>query len=396
MTRFAVPAPHRLLAAFVAAIAAAPAVAQPLPTPHLALGADVQTVFQWSRDACDQYDFPDSPARVFRSADGALRVIAAHMSARVMSGPDLERLRRDCRIAHAGRRNDDPGAFDDRAWILSPYTLDGRTVYALIHNEFHGNLRPALCPSRNYQRCWANAITFAVSRDGGATFARPPGDAVVMALPYRYEGEIGARVGYFNPSNIVAHEGFYYALVFTTAYRDQQAGVCLIRTDRLDDPKSWRGWDGRGFSVRFVDPYRERVEDPRAHVCAPVGREALQSSVSLVRHVESGLWIATMTANRPPQRGGRPVSGIYASVSRDLITWSVPTLVRAMPTFGRFACEDRYSVGYPALVDPQSTTRNFESFGGTGWLYMSRFNLRDCRIGTDRDLVRVAVSLTLQ
>lgn len=379
-----------------ATLAAAGADAQTLPTPVLALGGEMQTVFQWSRDACDQYDFPDSPTRVFRGADGQLRLIAAHMSARVMSGPDLDRLRRDCRVAYVGQRDDNPGAFDDRAWILSPYTLDGRTVFALIHNEFHGNLRPELCPSRSYQRCWANAITFAVSRDGGATFMRPPGDAVVMALPYRYEGEVGGRVGYFNPSNIVAHEGFYYALVFTTAYRDQQAGLCLIRTDRLEDPKSWRGWDGRGFSVRFVDPYRERVADPRAHVCAPVGRGALANSVSLVRHQPSGLWIATMTASRPPPGGGRPVAGIYASVSRDLVAWSIPTLVRAMPIFQGVTCDDRFSVGYPALVDPRSDARNFETFGGSGWLYMSRFNLRNCRVETDRDLVRIAVTVTLQ
>ncbi len=381
--------------AFAAAFAAA-AHAQGLPQARLALDPEMQTVFQWSRDACARDDFPDSPTRVLRGADGQLRLIAAHMEARIMSGPDLDHLRRDCRVAFAGRRSDDPAAFDDRAWILSPYTTDGRTAVALIHNEFHGNLRADLCPSRSYQRCWANAITLAVSRDGGATFARVPGDALVMALPYRYEGEAGARIGYFNPSNIVAHEGFYYALVFTTAYRDQQAGLCLIRTDRLDDPKSWRGWDGRGFGVRFVDPYRERVEDPRAHVCAPVGRGALATSVSLVRHRASGLFVATMTANRPERAGGAPVAGIWASTSRDLVTWSAPVLVRAVPIFQGVTCADRFSVGYPALIDPASESRNFETFGDHGWLYMSRYNLRNCRIEADRDLVRVAVTLTLQ
>ena len=51
---------------------------------------------------------------------------------------------------------------------------------------------------------------------------------------------------------------------------DQQAGVCLMRTDRLDDPASWRGWDGRDFTVKFTDPYRApasaaRQRPPPAH-----------------------------------------------------------------------------------------------------------------------------------
>ena len=52
----------------------------------------------------------------------------------------------------------------------------------------------------------------------------------------------------------------------------QKHGVYLIRTHRLDDPASWRAWDGSGFTVRFADPYREAVDDEAGHVCEPVGR----------------------------------------------------------------------------------------------------------------------------
>src|SRR5439155_6631067 len=112
---------------------------------------------------------------------------------------------------------------------------------------------------------------FAVSRDGGVSFQAPPRPGhLVMALPWRYPGETGSRAGYFNPSNIVAHDGAWYALVYAAAFRDQRQGLCLIRTEHLEDPRAWRGWDGQGFTVRFADPYRETIDAPHAHVCAPV------------------------------------------------------------------------------------------------------------------------------
>ena len=112
------------------------------------------------------------------------------------------------------------------------------------------------------------------------------------------------------------------------------------------------------------------------------------NSVSLVRHEPSGMFIATMTASR--QGTG---TGIYASLSRDLIAWSEPVLVRAVPIFQGVTCNDTFSVGYPALLDPASTTRNFETIGAQGWLFMTRYNLHICRVGSDRDLVRVPVTI---
>ena len=32
------------------------------------------------------------------------------------------------------------------------------------------------------------------------------------------------------------------------------SGNCFIRTKSLTDPKSWRGWNGKDWSVSFVDP----------------------------------------------------------------------------------------------------------------------------------------------
>ena len=49
-------------------------------------------------------------------------------------------------------------------------------------------------------------------------------------------------------------------ILVSAEYRDQSAGVCLMRTQTLGDPKSWRAWDGEGFNVRFIDPYRDSAQ----------------------------------------------------------------------------------------------------------------------------------------
>ena len=51
------------------------------------------------------------------------------------------------------------------------------------------------------------------------------------------------------------------------------SGNCFIRTKQLTDPKSWRGWSGRGeWNVSFVDPYNDPAGSfvPEEHVCTPV------------------------------------------------------------------------------------------------------------------------------
>jgi hypothetical protein len=82
-------------------------------------------------------------------------------------------------------------------------------------------------------------------------------------------------------SNILKVGGWYYA-AYSWAWpphcghgKGQQP--CLvpdatgpIRTGNILDPSSWRGWDGKDFTVTLVDPYRGPVDHPQAHVCAPV------------------------------------------------------------------------------------------------------------------------------
>ena len=261
--------------------------------PELKLSVTGAAVGAVEGAACDAADMPDTPARAVRLADGTVQVYATEKLNRLESGPDLLRLRHGCAVVYAGGEKDDPGAYDDRAWLASPWTRDGRTIWAVVHNEFQGQRRPALCPTGKYLDCWFNSLTLAVSSDGGRRFRRAPG--VVAELPYRYE-EVGrGHHGYFNPSNIVSLGEAQYMMAFATQAGVQREGNCLLRTTDVGQAGSWRAWDGAGFGASFADPYAGPVADPAAHVCAPVGAGKLRWPVtSLVRHAPSGLFIATM------------------------------------------------------------------------------------------------------
>jgi hypothetical protein len=213
-------------------------------------------------------------------------------------------------------------------------------------------------------------------------------------LPYRYAGDIGHRSGYFNPSNIVERGGFYYTFFWAEAEGAQRRGTCLMRTADLADPGSWRAWDGQGFTVRFADPYRELSNDPAARVCAPVGEGRLSSVVSSVtRQRSGGRFIALMATERAPAPGKPPVTGLFASISDDLIQWSEPVLLWPAELLFKYRCGAGDPVFYPSLLDPASPSRNFEDIGERGFIYLTDIHLDGCRIGANRDLVRIPVEL---
>jgi hypothetical protein len=354
-----------------------------------------QTVFSWKTMRCETWDVPDVPARAWRDARGKIHLLASNTSNREMVGPDLDHVRQDCRVVFKANEADDPSRWDDRGWISGVWTTDGSDVYALIHNEFHGHLRPALCPSRVYERCWWNTVTEVVSHDGGISFARPtPPWQYVAGLPYRYKGDLGHRVGYFQPSNIIKKDGEWYAFIWAEAERAQHRGVCLMRSLDVSDRRAWRAWDGHDFTVRFLDPYIDEVKAPERHVCAPIAEGVLTSFVSSVTlHRPSGLYVALMATVRSPRPGAAPVSGIFAATSPDLLHWSAPSLVRETPLLFKFGCGDSHAAAYPALLDPLSTSRNFEDMGDRAYLYLSDLHPSDCKLGPDRDLVRIPVAV---
>jgi hypothetical protein len=356
-----------------------------------------EIVFDWSQSACEPADIPDIPARAFRDAQGQAHLIASHYISRRMTGPDLDNLTHDCAAIMPSHYDPDPAEFDDREWIHSVYTSDGTEVFALIHNEYQGHTHhPSRCPSGEYFECWYNAVTLAVSTDGGASFehAQPP-THLVASIPYRYEPDSGHN-GIFQPSNIVrnAADGYYYALLRVQEYRDQPRGTCVMRTTDLADPGSWRAWDGVGFNVRFINPYLEPNERPRDHVCQPISYNQIQlmvESLTFNTYLDSFLLVGTAVGRN---RVGNATSGIYYSTSDDLIRWTPRKLIVEVESRQTYRCGDPDPVAYPSVLDPGSPSRNFETTRKRAYLYFTRYNYESCEETFDRDLVRVPIEFS--
>lgn len=352
-----------------------------------AVGGPPETVFASATEGCAAWDIPDTPARAWRGADGLIRLVSGSEESRALVGPGLDALRRDCTVLYRGGGADDPGAYDDRAWIHATY-VDGDRVTALAHVEYHGDRRPGVCASTDAAACWRNAIVELRSDDGGRSFRRV---GPVAVLPYRYTGDEGRRSGYFNPSNILRRGDFLYAFVFAEALGAQRRGACLLRRPVDGGPADWRSWDGRGFGVRFADPYVEAVDDPARHVCVPLA--GLSSTISSVVWSPARDSFLAITAATLRDAAGVPRAGVYWTSSPDLLRWSRPRLLRELPLLWRRDCAAPAAYAYPALLDADSPSANFETVDGGFWLYLARMPLEPgCRVGRSRQLIRLPVS----
>jgi hypothetical protein len=314
-------------------------------------------------------------------------------------GADFNSLRRDCSqpaLVSADRAT--PESYENWEWLWSVYR-EGNRWHALIHNEYHDPFATTckLGDTSTTNPCWYNSITHAVSKDSGHSFSKPLAPAHVVAPPPNVwvppspgdtspSGFFFAE-GYRTPSNIVrANDGYYYAIVveFPTKYSDAR-GACVIRTNALDDPASWRAWDGTGFNLAITSPY---VTGSPAPICAFLdipggGADAIVYESYLGRYLLIN-------------EGGWPACGYFFSLSADLIHWGEPQLLVeanlgwCTANAQSPAVLEPVNVGGESIIDHADTTINFEVAGRTPYLYYVRFNDG----GLDRDLIRVPLTFT--
>jgi hypothetical protein len=364
--------------------------------PTIRIAGREQTVFDWNTDRCDDEDIPDEAARAFRDYRGRVHLIASHSVTRPAVGRSLNEVRHSCRVIFDSDHDPNPANYNDLEWLTAPYTQDGRKVFALVHEEYHGEGDPRGCPSGENVRCWLNAITLASSNDGGNSFSHaPPPGQLVASIPYQYVPDVGP-IGIFSPSNIVRRDdGYFYSLLNVSPYRDQPGGACLVRTQNPGDPGSWRAWGGGSFSVSFLNPYRQPGQPPAGHVCRPVSAEqigGMTQSLTYNTYLGKFLLVGNAVFYDPGKR--RDVAGVYYAVSDDLIHWHGRRLLAEVELISTFQCGDTSPVVYPSLLDPQSETPSFETTGRRPYLYVIRFHNKDCRDTLDRDLVRVPVEIS--
>lgn len=351
-----------------------------------------RVLYDARRQACDVNDIPDAPLRAYRRPDGEIAAFALHHDNRRLVGRSFEHLRLDCTIVFRGRGDADPARYDDRAWLAATYTEDGSRVFGLVHHEYQGHAHPGRCSVRDYLACWWNSVFALLSDDGGQSFRRAP-SPVLAASPEKSEIGQGRHRGFFNPSNIVKVRGAYHVLIATTGWPGQPSGVCLFKARTLASGADWRAYAGRGFTARFPDPYSEPL---RNQTCQPVGPFPAPVG-SLTRHEPTGLWLAVFqaAAGMPDGTGGSyPASGFYIASGRDLIRWSTPRLILETKTLYDNPCGESLVRAYPSLVDPDSTSRNFETTGDLALLTYSETPVQGCNLRHDRRLMARKVRIS--
>lgn len=359
-----------------------------------------EVVFDWTTDRCENLDVPDGPARFVRAADGELVLFSGNAPRYYISrGSDFSSFTRVCgQPALVSADNRTPESYENWEWLWAVYR-EGNSWHAFVHNEFHdataGTCGPGDPSPGN--PCWYNSITYAVSVDGGRTFTKPDAPAHVVApapnawVPPLISPSGYAAEGYFQPSSIVrGPDGYYYSLMNSIPDKSMNvSGICAIRSDRLDDPTSWRAWDGSGFNLRLASPYATGAS---AAVCTYLPNAIGNSSLSYNTYL--GLYMLVNDSNE----GGGASCGIYFSLSPDMVHWGpmqmiaparIPWCDAGPATPGVL---EPVMVLYPSLLDHGDTGVNFDRTGRTVYLYYTRFNDG----GLDRDLVRVPVTFTLE
>ncbi|HEX8959867.1 MAG TPA: hypothetical protein VF770_08595, partial [Solirubrobacterales bacterium] len=116
--------------------------------------------------------------------------------------------------------------------------------------------------------------------------------------------------------------------------------------------------------------------------------ESLTFNTELKRYLLVG-----MAPAAEPGAGTRG-TGIYYSVSTDLIHWSQRRLLLSAPTVHSYVCGGPSPIAYPSLIDPVSHSRTFATSGRRPYLYFTQFRYEHCRQTPNRDLMRVRVEIS--
>lgn len=349
-----------------------------------------EVVFDWTTDRCENLDIPDFPARAFHDQNNQVQLISSHHSVRRFLGADLNNLIHDCNIVMTPHHDADPSMFNDVEWIGATYTEDGATIYAIVHNEYHGWEHSGQCSSGGYtDHCWYNGLTLAVSTDAGLSYQHSvaPPLHLIASSPLQYERDQGPR-GIFHPSNIIkGADGYYYAIVHRVKWappNTYEQWSCLMRTPDLSDPDAWRFWDGAMFEGLFVNPYTDPIADADDHDCSPIDRDDISDMTQSITYSEYlDRYILTGTSSDDGKHG------FFVSFSDDLVNWTHRALLleRDLPWTVSSSSDPHYS--YPSLLDPESTSRNFETIGKSAYVYYTRNNRSGGDL--DRDMLRVPI-----
>jgi hypothetical protein len=337
---------------------------------------DGVVIFSSDGQRCSKNDIPDSPLRAFRKSDGSIVALSTHYENRRLLGPTLMELHHDCTVVYQGSDNSDPAGFDNKTWVASTWTNDGRTIAALGHNEYHADRFPGRCRFKSEAECWYNAIVLLQSSNGGETFKRATPEPVA-APPLQEAASQGRSVGYFNPSNIVSDKGYYFVLVNQSGIGPEKSGGrCLFRTSDPALLSNWSFFDGHNFVASAGSPYDGGRPHPPCQ--AARGFHGVLGSIARLRGTD--LFVGFTIDD----------GAVEAVFSHDLLNWSGNQAVMRSSSYWSKTCDGGHRYNYVSVLDNESPGRNFDSIGGEASLFIVRAG---CNVTMSRDLVRYQVKI---
>eukprot|EP00039_Didymoeca_costata_P022442 m.4518 g.4518 ORF g.4518 m.4518 type:complete len:406 (+) comp3004_c0_seq1:56-1273(+) len=326
-------------------------------------------------------DNVDTPARAWVTSSGEVRLTASCRVSRLMEGNTLDSVKHSCHVVHNSTHNADPSQYSDNEWLHAIRALDNSTVFAILHNEYHGyehnncNMNPW---KKGY--CQQFALTGAISYDNGNSweYLAPPPKHLIAAVPYKYvNNDSNLWFGFGDTGGIVKHPTteYYYTTGHNRAtIHNQINGTCLMRTNNLLDTSSWRGWNGTHFGATFINPYTDASED--GHLCVPL--EDMDNGLPRGAHhqplVNQGLvwsdylnsFVGVFWNTGHDVTLGNGYAFLVAT-SKDLLTWST-----MKPLYN--GSNSEYQHFYPTLLDPGISLgyRNFDVIGKQAELYFTQ------------------------
>ncbi|GEM_PF-6018281 len=344
--------------------------------------------FDWSTDRCGDLDFTDLPVRAFRDANNLIHLISPNISSRQWVGPDFNHLTHRCETTLGSNQKSAPAQFDDLEWLAAPYTEDGSTVHALLHMEFRGYTHPdhpELCSTgQTHSQCQFDALTSAVSTDGGNHFTHGTGPShLVTSYNQRYDGMNGLY-GYGEPSNIVRNpnDGYFYFTsqsIYTDGSGHTNSVACMNRFSDFSF-SDLRGYGhspntGDSFAIRYINPYLPDPDPGSIHDCAglvaylqlPLDKPIpfFLEGQSLTYNTFFQKWMLVGVGIYPIREDSRSgysgVNGVFYYLSDDLINWSGPYLLFEHSLGNSWHQGDPDPIKYVSVIDPTSTSRNFET-----------------------------------
>jgi len=366
---------------------------------------------------CLSGDIPDMPPRAVK-VGSQVKITRTETKSRMMIGTNFSNLVADCNIVLASTivpdtvtktanpNAYDPATFANKEWITALYRKVGETkIHMVVHNEYH-DPNPSSDPP-----CEANipipgnpcnyfSATYAYSIDNGLSFQKMSDwqtnhdHFIVGASHLIWPADPGLPAPVFGlpmTSNILQRGSYYYMLVQEKTPAAGDFGVCVARTNNLDDPSSWRFWDGAHYSIRMNSAY-DGVTSPNG--CAQVSTSNIKNMVSSITYNT----YLQKYVNVAGQNDGVPMPNthcqMYYALSDDLITWTMRQPLYDVPMTGSVCAPTGLGYAYPVFIDHQELNNpsdpNFEIAGKTPFLYYVRLNSGFSSL--DRDMVRHMVT----